>query len=140
MRRLSRAQIVGTLVTLAVTAAVAAGMLVMGSPGEERARQLDERRVEHLAGIARAVDLYWTRHARLPASLDELGSEVGEDLIPSDPGTSASYEYRPLEGGRYEVCAQFDGDSPRPDQGARDDFWLHGTGRQCYRREPRTIG
>ena len=58
-----------------VIAAVVAGVFVLGSPADERARRLDRRRVEDLQGIAAATDLYWTRHSRLPASLDELTAD-----------------------------------------------------------------
>lgn len=140
MRRLSRAQIVGGLLTAAVVAAVAIGMLLLGSPAEERARRLDARRVQDLSGIARAVDLYWTRHARLPVSLDELRSEPGGNVSSNDPSTNAPYEYRSLEAGTFEVCARFQRDSLQAGQATGNDFWSHGSDRQCFRRKARKIG
>ncbi|HIA74480.1 MAG TPA: hypothetical protein EYN99_08630, partial [Gemmatimonadetes bacterium] len=52
-----------------VIAAVGVGLFILGSPMEERARRVDDRRVADLQGIAAATDLYWTRHSRLPESL-----------------------------------------------------------------------
>ena len=46
--------------------------MIIGLPSEERTRQIDERRVEDLQRISRAVEVYHTRHQRLPQSLDEL--------------------------------------------------------------------
>ena len=45
---------------------------MLGSPTEERARRVDARRVTDLQAIAAATNLFWTRHARLPETLDDL--------------------------------------------------------------------
>lgn len=137
MKGLSRAQVLGGLVTVVVLAAIAMGIFLIGSPAQERARRLDARRVQDLTGIARAVDLYWTRHASLPLSLEELGKEPGGNIRSTDPGTGAIYEYRPLTGA-YELCAQFEHDSGQGGP-TSDGIWSHGAGRQCFQREPRKI-
>ena len=62
---------------ITVIVAVGVGLFILGSPAEERARRVDDRRVEDLQGIVAATDLYWTRHSRLPVSLDELTAEPG---------------------------------------------------------------
>src|SRR5687768_9736947 len=107
----SRAQVAGTVVTVAVTAAVLAGIYLLGSPSEERARRLDERRVQDLSGISQAIDVYWTRQSNLPASLEQLRSETGASITVVDPLTGAPYEYRLVDDGRYELCASFEGES-----------------------------
>jgi hypothetical protein len=135
MRSLSRPQVFGGLVTVVVGAAVVGGIFLVGSPAAERTRRLDERRVQDLAGLARAVDLFWTRHANLPTSLDELRKEPGLLFSSTDPGTREPYQYRPLEAGTYELCARFEQGSRQPG----DPFWSHGTGRQCFRREARKV-
>jgi hypothetical protein len=139
MKRLSPPQVLGGLLTIVVIAAVATGMLLLGSPAEERVRRFDGLRVEHLANIARTVDLYWTRHARLPSSFDELRTEPGGNVGVTDPRTNDLYEYRPLEDGAYELCAQFERGSLDRGEATGDGFWSHGTGRQCFRREARKI-
>ena len=95
----------------AVVAAVAVGLVLLGSPVQERERRIDDRRVADLHGIAAATDLYWTRHTRLPASLDDLAAEPGLRVSTRDPTSSEMYGYRALDGGRYEVCATFATDS-----------------------------
>ena len=65
--------------TVAVAAAVAGGLWLLGSPQAQREQALDERRVSALRVLTRNVDLYWTRHQRLPQTLDEL-SRVTEPL------------------------------------------------------------
>jgi hypothetical protein len=90
-----------------VLGAVVLGLLVLGGPEEERARRLDDRRVTDLVGISVAIDLYWTRHMRLPESLDVLASEPGVRISVTDPIDTEVYEYRALDDVRYEVCARF---------------------------------
>ena len=106
MMRLSRPQLLAGLLALVVVVAVVAGIVVVGSPAEQRTQRLDERRVGDLASIAQAADLYWTRHAQLPTSLNELTSEPGTRLRANDPETNAPYEYPKV--GRFilrSVCA-----------------------------------
>ena len=139
MTRLSRAQIAAAIVTIAVTAAIVVGIYLLGSPTDERARRLDERRVQDLSEIARAADVYWTRNTRLPASLDALRTETGANITIADPATGMSYEFRPLEGERYELCAVFEGESRDSDRGFGAGFWSHRGGRQCFQRDAQTI-
>ena len=98
----------------AVVAAVVFGLVLLGSPAEERERRIDDRRAADLHGIAAAVDLYRTRHGRLPASLDDLAAEPGFRISTLDPTSSETYGYRALDDGRYEVCATFGTDSGGP--------------------------
>ena len=129
----------------AVVVAVVGGLIVLGPPSEERARRLDERRVEDLRGITRAVDLYWTRHGRLPSSIRDLSSESGVSVSARDPGTAQAYELRVLDAATYELCANFDRTSADPGESAgrtqdvSEDFWSHGVGRRCFRLDAQEI-
>lgn len=137
MTRLSRSQLAGALLAVAVAAAVAIGIWMLGSPAEARAYRLDDRRVRDLSVIARSVNLYWTRHGRLPADLTDLRREPGlQQISSSDPATSVSYEYRPLDDRRFEICARFERDSREPDP---LPVWTHGSGRQCFERRARKM-
>ena len=152
--------LIGLAIGVVVVAAVS-GLIVLGPPSEQRARRLDDRRVEDLRGITRAVDLYWTRHGRLPASLDELSRESGVNIDSRDPGTTQLYDYRVLGEETYELCANFQRDLPespdasgervervggdilvtnperleRGSQRVSKGFWAHGAGRQCFQPE-----
>jgi len=139
--------VIGLLVAVVVGAAIAAGLVMMGSPSEARSRRLDARRVADLAQIARNVDVFWSRRAHLPVSLDELGTELGLNLLPSDPDTGAPYEFTPLEENRYELCATFAGQSEGEPLRREDRFWVHGPGLVCFElsaetaeREPQRPG
>lgn len=133
------------IAVVVVVGAVGAGLVALGPPSEERARRLDERRVEDLRGIAGAVDLYWTRHGSLPASIQELSDESGVTISTGDPETGQDYELQLLETATYEVCASFERSSAEPRErsvSARDaseNFWSHGAGRQCFRLDAQDV-
>ena len=95
----------------AVVAAVAFGLILLGSPAQERTRRIDARRVADLHGIAAATNLHWSRHSRLPASLDDLAAAPGLRINTRDPVRSETYGYKTLDSLRYELCATFDGES-----------------------------
>jgi len=150
-----------------VVAAVVVGMVLLGDPAQERERQIDDRRAADLHGIAAAADLYWARHGRLPASLDDLTAEPGLRISTSDPTSSEMYGYRVLDDERYEVCATFAAESGGPTgstpilqrscQGCHApgspfaartddpavaslglrDLWAHGAGPQCFQMQAR---
>lgn len=113
--------------TVLVVGAVVAAIVVLGGPGEGRARSLDEARVNHLGGLKSQIDTFFAREHRLPASLDELSKRAGFPVASRDPLTSAPYEYRATGPTTYEVCATFQRASD-PSAGA----WSHRAGRQCF--------
>src|SRR5262249_13903868 len=109
-----RAVILGLAIAV-VFGAIAAGLIIVGSPGKERMGRLDERRVRDLVGISRAVNGYWTKNARLPSSLDELLESPGADVESRDPLTGQPYLYGVVGGKSYELCADFQRDSRETD-------------------------
>jgi hypothetical protein len=139
MSGLSRDRILAGVVTAAVLAAIAVGIGLIGWPADERVRQIDVRRVQDLAGVSRTLDLFWTRNGRLPASLGELSKEPGAGVTTRDPATGAEYEYQAIDARTYELCAQFESDSAELGRPGGADFWSHGAGRQCFRREAQKV-
>jgi hypothetical protein len=121
-------QLLAIVVTVIVAAAVVTGIVIIGSPMEERTRRLDTRRVQDLQQISRAVQVYHGRHRRPPASLDELSKEPGLALVPRDPMTGQPYGYLAVDADSYELCGTFDRDSDARTAG----FWSHGAGTQCF--------
>jgi hypothetical protein len=117
-----------------VAAAVIGGLMLVGPPAAERARRIDARRVDDLSAISRAVDVYHERQRRMPAALGDLAATSGPTVATTDPSSGLPYEYRVLEGNRYEICATF---SDASEQRRYTDFWAHGAGRQCFQLEVR---
>jgi hypothetical protein len=126
---MTRGRAAAVLALLVVVAAVIAGLRLAGSPAQERARRLDRRRLDDLAAISRAIDVYHERHRRMPNALADLTNASGPEVTIADPSTGQAYEYRVTEGKHYELCATFAGASR--DQGYAD-LWAHGAGRQCF--------
>ena len=114
------------------TIAVVAGLALSGSPGEQRLKRLDERRIFDLTHLARALDAYWEDHERLPPDVKSLMDGRVLSRIPTDPATDRMYEYHVDEPRRYRLCANFD--RPSSEKEARG-FWAHPDGRQCYEFE-----
>jgi hypothetical protein len=126
----------GLAAAAVVLAAVAIALLRLGSPTEERMSRLDARRVSDLQALARSLNVFWTRHARLPDSLQDLVGEPGLGTAITDPQTREPYEYRRLDP-RYEVCAQFTGaDRANDERSGPPGFWAHGAGRTCFMLTP----
>jgi hypothetical protein len=90
-------------------------------------RSLDARREADLRHLRLAIDLYWTRNARLPATLPELHEEAGTAIYERDPQSGQLYTYIVKGGDTYQICAQFALESERP-----GSFWSHPAGRQCF--------
>lgn len=130
--------LLGASVATVITAVVA-GLFFLGSPMEERARRLDSRRVSDLQGIRAATDLYWTRHSRLPGSLEELTAEPGVRISTRDPESADIYDYQPVDSIHYEVCAIFEQESGETSRNPERNLFAHGSGRQCFPLEAEEI-
>lgn len=120
---------------ITVVAAVAAAILVMGSPAVQRERGLDMRRVQDLQRIENAIGMHYLRTGRLPADLAALARQPGVALPVADPVTASPYAYQTAGGRSYRLCAVFTTDTAVDDS---DDAlptqtrWAHGVGKHCY--------
>ncbi|HEX5755381.1 MAG TPA: hypothetical protein VFY12_03405 [Arenimonas sp.] len=123
--------------SIVVLVTVATSILVTGTPSERRAAKLDERRVQDLIRLARAIDHHAINHDGPPASLAAVVEKPGSRLAVSDPETATAYEYTPTNEKAYRLCAVFVTDTARiPSR--FDSEWDHGIGRQCFdRRVPK---
>ena len=132
-------------VSTAVAAAVIAGLVLVGSPGEARLVKLDHQRTSDLYRIVDSVNAHWTRHESLPADLNSLVEAYELDSI-TDPDTGQPYRYRPLGDNRYELCATFAKECPAENSQcahwrARQDIEIrgHAAGEECYEISARVV-
>jgi hypothetical protein len=130
-------QVLAGVVSVVVLAAVVTGIVILGSPSEERARRLDRRLVEELSSIKTAVDSYYSKNGILPESLDELWKgSPGLDLnapfdVIRDPVPPNAYRYRVVAADAFELCGTFERASePRVSSGV--DVWQHLAGAHCF--------
>lgn len=120
----SRDRVYASISTLAVLAGIAAGFVMLGSPGNQRNIEADRRRVQDLQSIARS--LHSRKDAGRPSSLADAG------LRQTDPVTRSAYEYRRIEGTKYELCANFATDTLNSNDVYPIQFWRHNSGRHCF--------
>jgi membrane protein YqaA with SNARE-associated domain len=129
-----------------VILALMVGLYAAGSPRRARQEVIDQRRVNDLQQISRAIESYYGERRALPRSLEDallLPGVIVESV--QDPLTRQPYGYAAIDSSSYELCATFAAADTAPDQPyARpvsvSRFWRHPAGRHCYRLEiPREI-
>ncbi len=115
------------VVTVAAVAVVA-GVMVAGSPAEQRNFKLDDRRIADLQSLARTLQRRHAHSGNLPSRLEDMVDGLILSAPPVDPVTDDIYEYEIVDEFRYRLCATFSAES----RGSRQGFWAHGPGRQCF--------
>lgn len=100
------------IATLAVIAAAIIGLIVVGSPAEQRAVRMDERRLADLAALSSAIDQFHQNQDRLPEVPSEARRYMSLPPRDADPVTSEPYEYRVLSDTEFELCAVFATEGP----------------------------
>lgn len=147
-----------------VLALVIWSFTVIGTPNEQRAWRLDERRIQDLQSIQWQVINFWQQKEKLPLNLEELMNPISGFSMPVDPEFEKGnvYEYS-RSTGRYsfELCATFSAVMPKGWQeydggvrpmfgggfsedmavssypypgGGMNDSWDHEVGRTCFER------
>ena len=137
------------IIALIVLAAVVYGVVVIGSPAQQRAKMMDERRINDLSSIqSQIVYSHWQNKGDIPASLDELKDPISNFVVPTDPETKDSYEYKKLLKNSFELCATFKTVSATTTSnvitaapvsypyvnGMANENWQHGAERTCFTR------
>ncbi len=141
-----KARIVGWSAGAAIVLAIAAGFLIMGTPGQIRQLRLDDQRVGDLQNIQYQVVNYWQQKQKLPAQSSDLEDPISEYRVPTDPVTGESYPYAATGARAFKLCATFSLPSraagagsgrsipAAPGGGAAPDNWTHGAGQVCFNR------
>ena len=117
------------VLVIVVALVVIRGIMIIGSPSEERTRRMDSRRINDLQGVSRSIAVYHTRHQQVPASLEELAREPGFANVARDPVTDRPYGYRMVDANSYQLCGTFDRETA---DDRAEVFWAHGVGEQCF--------
>ena len=129
-------RIAAIAVGVMVAGGLAAGFAITGSPGHQRAVQLDEGRIDDLRSLSARID---ERHGGpkgphgLPvrlASADRPSRGDGSDGA-RDPVSGQPYGYTREDAGHYRLCATFANAVKAADQ--NDGYWPHPAGRTCWR-------
>lgn len=126
-------RLAATGATLVVVVAVVAGLMLAGSPAQERDRRLDALRIAALQQLASVISVYHEESGALPARLADLVDGRNLQALPTDPVSGQPYDYEPEADASYALCATFDEASQEGDVA---EFWMHGAGRSCFRLSP----
>jgi FlaA1/EpsC-like NDP-sugar epimerase len=137
--------IVGTI----ILAAIILGVVIIGTPSAQRAKMMDDQRVNDLTSIqGQIVYSQWQNKGTVPATLDELKDPISGFVIPTDPETKQSYEYTMLSKNSFELCATFKTIASTTNEntavarpvsypyqnGTINENWQHGIGITCFTR------
>lgn len=135
--KITKLPLLPTIVTIIIAIAVLTGLVLSGSPSNERLRRFDQERISDLQMIKDvAVENFYSENQRLPDSIDELmkGSSLSINTY-QDPETKTSYGYQRLTETQYQLCATF---SLSSDEQAdlSSPMWAHGIGESCFTLKP----
>lgn len=86
---------------------IAVSFSIVGTPADERARNLDKARLSDFSRLKTAIQTYYSTNTKFPSSLGDLDGKPNY----KDPGSGKEYEFKPGEGGKYELCTTFSTDS-----------------------------
>lgn len=146
------ARTIGWATCLLIVVSIAAGFLIMGTPGQIRLYRFDDQKVSDLQSIQYNVITYWQQHGTLPSSLTDLADPMSGYVVPLDPQNGESYSYSAKGPFTFELCATFNAltqnDSPNMPRmnavpvnssgGEGVDLgtlgWLHTEGENCFVR------
>lgn len=146
-REPARAKMANWAVGALVLVTIIAGFFIIGSPQQIRAKKQDAIRVQDLQNIQWQVVNYWQQKEKMPATLADLNDPIANIILPLDPNTQESYEYKVTGPLAFQLCATFAGTG---DSTARSiekptmpisatgteiqDNWQHDAGRVCFNR------
>lgn len=124
------------VIAIATVAAIIAGVLVMGSPSQQRDQRLDGARIRDLNLLQITIRAYWREHEQLPQSLEVVAAQPGISLPLRDPVNGAGYGYRVIDATHFQLCAQFATDTSEHARGRNGIIsdWPHPRGQHCFRR------
>lgn len=112
-------------VTLAVLASLIWSISIIGTPGQMRAKRIDNTRLSDVSRIQQEVYGHYQQTDKIPDTLSELNNAFQGYVVPVDPVTKEEYEYRVIQqpitrmnystnekemvtNAIFEICATFD--------------------------------
>ena len=128
-----------------VLGSIIAGFSVLGTPQTQRMLRYDSQKTSDLQSIQWQIVNYWQQKGTLPTTIEQLQDPISGFVIPTDPQTNASYEYKKTGYLSFDLCADFNKPSqtiagsvtriayPEP-MGKLNESWQHEAGRQCFSR------
>jgi hypothetical protein len=112
---------------------ITVGFVLIGSPALQRTVSADSRRLFDLSSLAQGLHLKWLARGEhdfvLPPNIEQVQrAEPGLASEIFDPVSGQIYEYFPLQGTSYRLCATFS----RPNPADAPIQWRHAAGHVCF--------
>jgi hypothetical protein len=126
--------------------AIVYGVILVGSPAMQRAKNMDQQRVSDLMDIQSQVIRVWQAKGVLPKTLAEMNDPLSNYTVPKDPKTNQDFEYKTISATSFELCATFETKSDPQittmavttnysyPMGTVNENWQHDAGRTCFDR------
>lgn len=113
--------------------------LVIESPTEARNKKIDQKTINDLDMINRAVDEFYNDKKVLPVTLKDIEIEKYQYMEFNqfiDPDTGTYYEYKVIDDKKFELCTDFLSSNLDSDNRSYDyhSSWKHDKGYQCISR------
>lgn len=137
-------KILAIILPVVVLVSIIAGFFIVGTPGDQRARRLDEQRTNDLQMIQGEIINYWMQKEKLPTALTELEDDISGFIVSTDPNNRESYEYKVVSDLSFQLCANFDSSNlDEKDRMMQENYysfdkynqnWFHNKGYTCFDR------
>lgn len=95
---------IAALAALFVIVSLVWSISIIGTPGEMRLRRIDDTRLTDISGVQQQIYNYFQTTNRIPTTLNDLNNAFQGYVVPKDPVTGQSYEYRVIQ----QPVVQFD--------------------------------
>jgi hypothetical protein len=116
---------------------IVVGFVELGSPVVQRLKSEDARRLSDLSSLSGGLHARWLARGQseftLPQRIEDLQTLVGAGVRIVDPVNGRPYDYVPLQGTGYRICATFSQSSPSGVPGQ----WRHAAGPTCFSLDAR---
>ena len=127
-----------------IVISVAAAFTLIDSPALAREKAFDRQREYNMASLQYSVRNFYSRHARMPESLEELHEDgYVNRRVTQDPATGDVYAYRIVNEVEFELCATFATDNREDDDefyratGPHGGAFMHGDEHTCFTLQAR---
>jgi hypothetical protein len=75
--------------------AIIYGIVLVGTPSEQRAKRMDSQRINDLRNIQNeVVYTHWQNKGDIPSKLEEMNDPISGFIVPTDPETKENYTYK----------------------------------------------